>query len=73
MKKIKKLIVIALATTMLLGATLTVHAAPATPTCTSCGLTGPVKLDRVLYENGKPYLYEWSCQYCYNHFTTYAH
>lgn len=31
MKKIKKLIVIALATTMLLGATLTVHAAPYYP------------------------------------------
>lgn len=62
MKTIKKLITIALATTMLLGATMTVNAAPIPSAkstwyvnCPNCGTITPHDFDGVQFYN---------CRYC---------
>lgn len=73
MKKIKKIVTIMLACTMIMGMTLTASAAtPSTVACIQCARKSPVLLRRIIRYEGRDYIYEWFCQACSLSFSTYA-
>lgn len=74
MNKIKKLVVIALATTMLLGTTLTANAADyvigiSTTKCSHCHKTSAILREVSISANGIKY--SWQCATC--NFWTYTY